>query len=1071
VGQIPDEEVERLKRDVPIEQLVTAHGVKLVRRGVELVGLCPFHGDRSPDLFVSPTKNLFHCAGACPAGGTVIDWVMKAERASFREAVERLRAMRFSPQAKSAARIARSPIEVDAEDERLLGQVADYYHHCLKSTPRALAYLEERGLRGSEMVEHFKLGFADQTLQGKLPGVESKEGNALRRRMKKLGLMLTSGREHFMGSLVIPIFNEDETRVVSMYGRRIGPALSKTTPVHRYLPGPHRGVFNRAAFKASDIIVCEGLIDALTFWCAGFRNVTSSYGESGFTPEILGAMKRHDTKRVLIAYDRDEVGDRAAEALAKKLLAEGIDCFRVEFPKGMDANQYALTLKPAEKSLGLALRKARWMGTSDTPPAHPYEGLQLQLETLPLSATVNALLKLDGVPALESGIEEVAKSIGEGPAFVSEVTAMEATMTASPRIPATRPDPSSRPEPIAAGALALSPASIEPNASAFAVEAGPAKAAAPDVQVERRGEDEVVMCFGERRYRVRGLIKNLSYDVMKVNVLVGHGDHYFVDTLDLYAARHRALFLKQAMLDVGIAEDVLKKDLGQLLMKLEELQELHIQKRLEPAAPVVKLTPAEEEEALSLLKDPKLLDRILGDFEKAGVVGEETNKLMGYLACISRKLDEPLAVIIQSSSAAGKTSLMEALLAFVPKEDRTKYSSMTGQSLFYMGTANLRHKILAIVEEEGAERASYALKLLQSEKELIIASTGKDPVTGRLTTQEYKVEGPVMIVLTTTAAEIDDELLNRCIVLAVDEDRAQTQAIHRLQRARETLPGLLGRQERARILKCHQNAQRLLRPLYVVNPFAEKLTFLDSRTRMRRDHMKYLVLIRSIALLHQHQRRVKSIEHAGETIEYIEVSLEDIALGNRLAHSVLGRSLDELAPQTRLLLQLLDEMVDAISSQGNLARVDVRFTRRQIRESTAWSYDQVRVHLERLVVFEYVLVHGSGRGQKHLYELAYQGEGKCGEPFMMGLIDAQSLETLGSKTAGVGAAEPGCGGSVVGDRAPDGAHLVGAPLPENARPSPQLGTEGGAKSKDAHQANDAQPGAHRVRMRRARRTP
>jgi len=91
------------------------------------------------------------------------------------------------------------------------------------------------------------------------------------------------------------------------------------------------------------------------------------------------------------------------------------------------------------------------------------------------------------------------------------------------------------------------------------------------------------------------------------------------------------------------------------------------------------------------------------------VVGERTNKLMGYLAATSRKLEAPLAVVIQSSSAAGKSSLMEAVLALMPEEERVQYSAMTGQSLFYLGETDLQHKILAIVEEEGAERASYAL--------------------------------------------------------------------------------------------------------------------------------------------------------------------------------------------------------------------------------------------------------------------------------------------------------------------------------------------------------------------------
>ena len=250
------------------------------------------------------------------------------------------------------------------------------------------------------------------------------------------------------------------------------------------------------------------------------------------------------------------------------------------------------------------------------------------------------------------------------------------------------------------------------------------------------------------------------------------------------------------------------------------------------------------------------------------MVGEETNKLVGYLAAVSRRLDAPLAVLVQSSSAAGKSSLMEAILAFVPEEDRIEYSAMTGQSLFYMGEGDLKHKVLAIAEEEGASRAAYALKLLQSEGVLTIASTGKDPTTGRMLTHQYRVEGPVMIFLTTTAIDLDEELLNRCLVLAVNEDRAQTQAIHKLQREQQTLEGLVAKQERERILKIHRNAQRLLQPLFVANPHARELTFPDHRTRMRRDHMKYLTLIRAIALLHQHQRPVKS----ARGVSYVEAT-------------------------------------------------------------------------------------------------------------------------------------------------------------------------------------------------------
>jgi len=303
-----------------------------------------------------------------------------------------------------------------------------------------------------------------------------------------------------------------------------------------------------------------------------------------------------------------------------------------------------------------------------------------------------------------------------------------------------------------------------------------------------------------------------------------------------------------------------------------------------------------QREALALLKSPDLFARILADYAACGLVGEETNKLVGYLAAVSRKLDKPLGVVIQSSSAAGKSSLMDAVLSFVPDEDKVKYSAMTGQSLFYMGETNLKHKALAIVEEEGASRASYALKLLQSEGELTMASTGKDPVSGNLVTQQYRVEGPVALLVTTTARDIDEELMNRCLVLSVDEGREQTRAIHQLQRDRRTLEGLIARSEKEALIALHQNAQRLLKPLAILNPYAQFLTFPDQTTRLRRDHEKYLTLIDTIAFVHQHQREIKIVQRGEQSIEYIKVTLADIDQANAIAHDVPGRSLDELPP-------------------------------------------------------------------------------------------------------------------------------------------------------------------------------
>ena len=498
------------------------------------------------------------------------------------------------------------------------------------------------------------------------------------------------------------------------------------------------------------------------------------------------------------------------------------------------------------------------------------------------------------------------------------------------------------------------------------------------------------MHLGHRRYRIRGLSKNLAFDQMKVNILATTEKGMYVDTFDLYIARHRRQFVIQAATELGVEEETIKKDLGRVLLKLEELQDEQVTKMLQPKEPAPPMTTEEKEEALRLLRLPNLLERIVGDFD---VVGESVNKLVGYLAAVSRKLDQPLAIIIQLSSAAGKTSLMEAILAFVPPEDQVKYSAMTGQSLFYMGETDLKHKILALVEEEGAQRATYALKLLQSEGALTIASTGKDSSTGRMTTQEYRVEGPVALCLTTTSVAIDEELLNRCLVLSVDENREQTRAIHQFQRRRQTLQGLLADQGRKDTLALHRNAQRLLRPLLVANPFAESLTFLDDKTRSRRDHQKYLTLIRAIALLHQYQRPVKTTVHQEQAVEYIEVTLDDIAVANRLACEVLGRSVDELPPQTRRLLGLVDEMVTKACQQKGIDRTDYRFSRGDIREFTNMGHTQLKVHLKRLQELEYLLAHRGGRGQSFVYELLYEPSPDAQSKFLARLIDVDQLRT------------------------------------------------------------------------------
>jgi hypothetical protein len=280
---------------------------------------------------------------------------------------------------------------------------------------------------------------------------------------------------------------------------------------------------------------------------------------------------------------------------------------------------------------------------------------------------------------------------------------------------------------------------------------------------------------------------------------------------------------------------------------------------------------------------------------------------------------------------------------------------------------------------------------MQSSKFLTIATTIKDPITGQMKTQEYQVKGPLSIILTTTRTDIDPETINRFIVLSIDETREQTRLIHQIQREKDTLSGLLRDTDKEAVVKKHHNAQRLLKPLKVVNPYAKYLSFADDRLRTRRDHKKYLSLIKAITFLYQYQRPIKKLEHRGRSIEYIETTLDDITFANVIANEVLGRSLEELSPPSRKLLLLIRDMVNIMAERQGKASSQIRFSRRDIREYTKWSDYQIRIHLKQLVELEYVLAVSGRNGLRFIYELAYDGGGEDGSRFMIGLTDIKSL--------------------------------------------------------------------------------
>lgn len=872
--RIPDDELARLKA-VPLLDLCRDYGIELKHEGKDWKGRCPFHADDSPSFVVTPSKNLWNCLGACGCGGDTIQLVMRKEGVSFRHACEKLR-----------ARLGVAPSA--AQVTTRLGT-----SHDILATPEEAA--DDVALLG-QVAEFYHRTFCNEPAAMKYLQARRcfhpeavnafKLGFANRTIGYRVPDTTAAGRAlkvrlQALGVLRAETGHEHLNGCVvfpiqDANGRVVqlyGRRLGASPLRHLYLAGPQRGVWNAAAVLPG----ADWLV------CEALIDALTLWA--------------HGWRSVTASYGVNGWTSEHAALVAERKPGRVVICYDGDTAGNARAEALAHELA----ALGVALWRAalpdgRDLNDVAREAADPTSALRVVIDGAKKVAggVVVAVAKPDAAPSLDAS---------RAPSSLAAVAAKKE-------------------------AAADAPATTVRNEGSGTV---------PPLAVVKNDAEEIVLALDGRTYRVRGLAKNTAYDALKISLRVACGEAWHLDTLDLAQAKQRAAFVAAASEETGLKPEALKRDVGRVLLKLEELQEQRLRAQVAPEAPPMAAELRAKAEAF--LRDPNLWELIAEHAAACGIAGERGNVLLGYLGAVSRLLDRPLAIIVQSSSAAGKTTLMDAILAFVPPERRIKYSAMTGQSLFYMGGADLRHKILAIVEEAGAEKASYALKLLQSEGELRIASTGKDPHTGRMETQEYHVEGPTMIFLTTTSHELDEELQNRCLVLTVDESREQTERIHALQREARTEAGIARRARRAELLELHRAAQTLLLPLPVFNPYADRLRFLSDRLRTRRDHEKYLLLIDALAVLFQHQRERKVV--AGR--ECIVATLDDIARANALAHDVLGRGLDDMPPQTRRLLGLVQRMENERGEKTGPWR------RRDLRAFTGWGDTQLKIHLGRLV--------------------------------------------------------------------------------------------------------------------------
>jgi DNA primase catalytic core len=876
------EEAAGVKARVDFGRLLSGWGIEVKQNGKGHKISCPFHEDTTPSCSVDLQRKIFHCFG-CGEKGDLIDFVRLYKKTDFKGALDFLKSETGSTGSGKLVQVAKKREVSDRMTEKLLNKrvspdrvteqpldqmpvqdsaaiafsaVIEYYHKQLYSKREAIGYLEARGITDTRLYAQYKLGYADGSLLGKVSAKQVEE-------LKRLGLVRESGKEHFAGCIVVPLFDE-YGKAVSCYGRSV-QAESKVP--HLYLPGPHKSIFNRKAGEVYDeIIITEAIIDGLSLLQLGLQNVQALYGTNGFTDEHQALLKDARVKTVVLALDNDPAGRKASSELAARLAAVGI------------------------------------------------------------------------------GVKEIAP---EAKDWNEELTAWVA----------------------AAGNPAVLCQAIKAKIAAASLQPGAVHT--PKLEVHKSGGYYLFIASGIN-YRVSG-VKKAFVSSLRVNIKAELGDIKFMNNVDLYSARSRTGASEELNRRMDVPVSRIEADLLALVDWLEAERDRDL---FAGEATPRELTVEEETLGLELLKSPQLFTRIVDDLSVLGYVGEELNKQLIYIAAASRKLDDPISVLILSQSASGKSLLVETVRKLIPPEDVVAVSSLSDQALNYVSEGGLVHKFLILGEAVHSDVVEHQIREMLSNHELSRMVTTKNEKTGQMETGIVRSEVIVAAMLSSTRFDVNPENASRCFVINTDESRDQTRSIHEVQKRKYSMARICEKHNDVpAIIRQHHAAQCMLKKRIIINPIAEHLAFPDTVMRTRRDHERFIDLIASVCFLRQYQK--EELEQAdpvtGEMIHYITCDLEDYKIAYRImTESVLRAMYTELPKSLLTFYEELQALYRKRAAADNVKVTEIELTQRDIRkEITGFGQESIKHYLRKLGSLEYLyLTTRSTRGNRRSYRLA-----------------------------------------------------------------------------------------------------
>ena len=467
-------------------------------------------------------------------------------------------------------------------------------------------------------------------------------------------------------------------------------------------------------------------------------------------------------------------------------------------------------------------------------------------------------------------------------------------------------------------------------------------------------------------FTLLGGINLYQLDRMRVTLKVGrfpqeHAWQSIRHTIDFYNDDVLEKFLLKASERLDIESRVLRVAMAELTEQLEAYR-LHRIESLKTKVPVKRiLSPERERRAIKYLQSPDLLKRTNQDIGRAGVVGERTNRLLMYLVFTSRLRAQPLHIISLGSSGSGKTYLQERISELIPEQERLEITILSENAFYYFEKKELKQKLVLIEDMDGAENVLYPLRELQSKRKISKTIPIKDS-KGNLKTITLHVEGPICLAGTTTRERLYEDNANRSLLIYLDGSAGHREQIMEYQRRLSA--GKINSGEEHRLREFFKDMQSVLKPVRVINPYAELLKLPESIFKPLRTNAHYLQFIEVVTFYHQWQRELKT---ASDGSRYIETALEDIEAANGLLKDVLLAKSDELAQAVREFFERLKRWMGSVDKES--------FYGKEVRDAFRISSSSCNRYILELLRNNYIRVIGGNRHRKgYEYEVVKRDE-------------------------------------------------------------------------------------------------